>query len=154
MKKSDLVLRILEAQAAMSGNAFKRGILEILPDGKGFLRTEGYLPGNEDVYVSQSQIKRFNLRTGDVVSGQVRAPKEMERYYSLLRVEATNGEPPDISRQRKEFEKLTPIFRPKSSISKRRRTTSRRALSTWFRPSERTARPHRGAAQSRQNFAD
>ncbi|HEX8236333.1 MAG TPA: transcription termination factor Rho [Abditibacteriaceae bacterium] len=110
MKKSDLVLRILEAQAAMSGNAFKRGILEILPDGKGFLRTEGYLPGNEDVYVSQSQIKRFNLRTGDVVSGQVRAPKEMERYYSLLRVEATNGEPPDISRQRKEFEKLTPIF--------------------------------------------
>lgn len=110
MKKHDLVFRILEAQAEGSGNLFKKGILEILPDGKGFLRTEGYLPGNEDVYVSQSQIKRFNLRTGDMVSGQVRAPKEMERYYGLLRVEATNGEPPDITRSRKEFEKLTPIF--------------------------------------------
>ncbi|HEX8834228.1 MAG TPA: transcription termination factor Rho, partial [Abditibacteriaceae bacterium] len=93
-----------------SGNLFKHGILEILPDGKGFMRTEGYHPGNEDVYVSQSQIKRFNLRTGDMVSGQVRAPKEMERYYGLLRVEATNGEAPDITRSRKEFEKLTPIF--------------------------------------------
>jgi len=108
--KSDLVFKILEAQAETSGNLFKQGILEILPDGKGFLRTEGYLSGNEDVYVSQSQIKRFNLRTGDVVSGQVRAPKEMERYYGLLRVEATNGEAPDISKTRKEFEKLTPIF--------------------------------------------
>jgi transcription termination factor Rho len=110
LKKSDLVFRILEAQAETSGNSFKKGILEILPDGKGFLRTEGYLPGNEDVYVSQSQIKRFNLRTGDMVSGQVRAPKEMERYYGLLRVEATNGEAPDVTRARKEFEKLTPIF--------------------------------------------
>jgi transcription termination factor Rho len=110
MKKTDIVFRILEAQAETSGNLFKQGILEILPDGKGFLRTEGYLPGNEDVYISQSQIKRFNLRTGDMVSGQVRAPKEMERYYGLLRVEATNGEPPDITKSRKEFEKLTPIF--------------------------------------------
>jgi len=110
LKKSDLVFRILEAQAKTSGNLFKKGILEILPDGKGFLRTDGYLPGDEDVYVSQSQIKRFNLRTGDVVSGQVRAPKEMERYFSLLRVEAINGEAPDVMRTRKEFEKLTPIF--------------------------------------------
>lgn len=110
LKKNDLVFRILEAQAKTSGNLFKKGILEILPDGKGFLRTEGYLPGDEDVYVSQSQIKRFNLRTGDVVSGQVRAPKEMERYFSLLRVEAINGEAPDVMRTRKEFEKLTPIF--------------------------------------------
>ncbi|HVF84554.1 MAG TPA: transcription termination factor Rho [Abditibacteriaceae bacterium] len=110
LKKSDLVLRILEAQAEVSGNLFKKGILEILPDGKGFLRTEGYLSSNEDVYISQSQIKRFNLKTGDIVSGQVRAPKEMERYYGLLRVEACNGEAPDISKSRKEFEKLTPIF--------------------------------------------
>ena len=110
LKKGDLVFRILEAQAETSGNQFKKGILEILPDGKGFLRTEGYLPGNEDVYVSQSQIKRFNLKTGDIVSGQVRAPKEMERYFGLLRVEAINGESPENMRTRKEFEKLTPIF--------------------------------------------
>ncbi len=109
-KKSDLIFRILEAQAETSGNAFKRGILEILPDGKGFMRCDGYLPSDGDVYVSQSQIRRFNLKTGDMVSGAVRAPKEMERYHSLLRVEATNGEAPDISRTRKEFEKLTPIF--------------------------------------------
>ena len=110
LKKSDLVFRILEAQAETSGHLFKKGILEILPDGKGFLRTEGYLPGNEDVYVSQSQIKRFNLKTGDMVSGQVRPPKEMERHFGLLRVEAINGEAPDVMRTRKEFEKLTPIF--------------------------------------------
>ncbi|MDF2440333.1 MAG: transcription termination factor Rho, partial [Abditibacteriota bacterium] len=110
MKKNDLVIRVLEAQAEASGNLFKRGILEILPDGKGFMRTSGYLPGDEDVYVSQSQIKRFNLKTGDTVSGQVRPPKEMERHYGLLRVEAIDGEPPENFRQRKEFEKMTPIF--------------------------------------------
>jgi transcription termination factor Rho len=109
-KKSDLVFKILEAQAAQSGHGFKRGILEILPDGKGFMRTEGYLPGEEDVYVSQSQIKRFNLKTGDMVAGQVRAPKDMERYWGLLRVEAVNGEPNENIKTRKEFEKLTPIF--------------------------------------------
>lgn len=110
LKKNDLVFKILEAQAAQSGHGFKKGILEILPDGKGFMRTEGYLPGNEDVYVSQSQIKRFNLKTGDMVLGQVRAPKDMERYWGLLRVEAVNGEPNEAIRVRKDFEKLTPIF--------------------------------------------
>ena len=110
LAKADLVLRVLEVQAEQSGNLFKQGILEILPDGKGFLRTEGYLSSNEDVYISQSQIKRFNLKTGDIVSGPVRAPKEMERYYGLLRVDACNGEAPDVTKARKEFEKLTPIF--------------------------------------------
>lgn len=110
LKKSDLVTRILEAQAAQSGHYFKRGNLEILPDGKGFLRTEGYLPGGADVYVSQSQIKRFNLKTGDLVAGQVRAPKESERYWGLLRVEAINGASTESMKTRKEFEKLTPIF--------------------------------------------
>ncbi len=110
LKKSDLVFKILEAQAAQSGHGFKRGIMDILPDGKGFMRTEGYLPGSEDVYVSQSQIKRFNLKTGDMVSGQVRSPKDMERYWGLLRVEAINGEPNENLKVRKEFEKLTPIF--------------------------------------------
>jgi transcription termination factor Rho len=110
LKKNELVFRILEAQAETSGNLFKQGILEILSDGKGFLRTSGYLPGDEDVYVSQSQIKRFNLKTGDTVSGQVRPPKDMERHYGLLRVEAIDGEAPENMRQRKEFEKMTPIF--------------------------------------------
>lgn len=110
MKKTDLVFRILEAQAETAGHLFKKGILDILPDGKGFLRTEGYLAGNEDVYVSQSQIKRFNLKTGDMVTGMVRPPKEMERHFGLLRVEAVNGEAPDFTRIRKEFEKFTPVF--------------------------------------------
>ena len=110
LKKPGLVFRLLEVQAEASGHQFKRGILEIMSDGKGFLRTSGYLAGDEDVYVSQSQIKRFNLKTGDIVSGQVRAPKEMERHFGLLRVEAINGEPPEAMKTRKEFEKLTPIF--------------------------------------------
>lgn len=110
LKKNELVFKILEQQAENHGHQFKRGILDILPDGKGFLRTEGYLAGNEDVYVSQSQIKRFNLKTGDMVTGMVRPPKEMERHYGLLRVEAINGEAPDFSKARKEFERLTPIF--------------------------------------------
>ena len=110
MKKTDLVFKILEQQAENHGHQFKKGILDILPDGKGFLRTDGYLAGNEDVYVSQSQIKRFNLKTGDMVTGMVRPPKEMERHFGLLRVEAINGEAPDFSKARKEFEKLTPIF--------------------------------------------
>jgi transcription termination factor Rho len=108
--QKEVIHRILEAQAIAAGNLLKKGILEILPDGKGFMRCDGYLPSTEDVYVSPSQIKKFNLKTGDMVSGQVRAPKEMERYYGLLRVEACNGEAPDINRQRKDFEKLTPIY--------------------------------------------
>ena len=109
-KKDELVIGILEGQAIQAGHHFKSGNLEILPDGKGFLRTEGYLPGDADVYVSQSQIKRFNLKTGDMVSGQVRAPKEMERYWGLLRVEAINGASTEAMKSRKDFEKLTPIF--------------------------------------------
>jgi len=110
INKNDLVYKILEAQAESSGHAFRRGLLEILPDGKGFLRTNGFLPGSNDVYVSPSQIKRFNLKTGDLVSGQVRPPKDMERYAGLLRVEAISGEPTESMRHRPDFEKLTPIF--------------------------------------------
>lgn len=110
INKNDLVYKILEAQAESSGHAFRRGLLEILPDGKGFLRTNGFLPGANDVYVSPSQIKRFNLKTGDLVSGQVRPPKDMERYAGLLRVEAISGESTESMRHRPDFEKLTPIF--------------------------------------------
>ena len=108
--KETLIYALLEAQAASQNAILKRGTLEILSDGKGFLRCDGYLPADGDVYVSQSQIKRFNLKTGDLVLGTVRTPKEMERFHGLLRVEAINGLSPEEMRTRKDFEKLTPIF--------------------------------------------
>ena len=109
-EKDALIYAILEAQAHLQNAILKRGTLEILGDGKGFLRCEGYLPADGDVYVSQSQIKRFNLKTGDLVLGTVRTPKEMERFHGLLRVEAINGLSPEVMKTRKDFEKLTPIF--------------------------------------------
>ncbi len=112
MKKRDLVNRIFQQMTEANGLLFSEGVLEILPDGFGFLRLNHYLPTPDDVYVSQSQIKRFGLKTGDLVSGQVRRPKEAagERYYSLLRIEAVNGENPEVARKRKDFESLTPVF--------------------------------------------
>jgi exoribonuclease R len=91
MKKQDLILRLLRAQAEAQGYDFRGGVLEITEDGIGFLRSDHFLPGPDDIYVSQSQIRRFGLRTGDMVVGQVRPPKETEKYYGLLRVEAVNG---------------------------------------------------------------
>ena len=110
LKKQDLVFRILQAQAEQSGLIFREGILEILPDGFGFLRLRDFSPSPEDVYVSQSQIKRFGLKTGDQVSGQIRPPKDNERYFSLLRIEALNGQNPETGRSRYPFEELTPIY--------------------------------------------
>lgn len=110
LKKEDLVLRLLRAQAEEQGLIFGGGVLDVIDDGIGFLRSDHYLPGPEDVYVSQSQIRRFSLRSGDMVVGQVRPPKENERYYGLLRVEAVNGLDPDTSKARPIFERLTPIF--------------------------------------------
>ncbi len=108
-KKTDLVYKILEAHAGKSGYLFRVGLLESLPDGFGFMRLDGHSHSPEDVYVSQSQIKRFCLKTGDTVYGTVRAPKEGERYFSLLRVEAVNGRPAEVARTRKDFDKLIPI---------------------------------------------
>lgn len=110
LKKQDLILRLLRAQAEERGFIFGGGVLEIVQDGIGFLRSDHLLPGPEDVYVSQSQIRRFSLRTGDMVIGQVRPAKESEKYYSLLRVEAINGLDPEQSKARPVFERLTPIF--------------------------------------------
>jgi transcription termination factor Rho len=110
MNKRELVLSLLKAQAEQSGLIFTQGVLEMLQEGYGFLRVHGYLPSPDDVYVSQSQIKRFGLKTGDTVSGQVRPPKDSERYYSLLRVEAVNGESPEALKQRVPFDALTPIY--------------------------------------------
>ncbi len=110
MKKEDLILRLLQANAERQGLELRGGILEIVEEGIGFLRADHYLPGPNDIYVSQSQIRRFGLRTGDMVIGQVRAPKESEKYFGLLRVEAINGLDPEQAKQRPVFENLVPIF--------------------------------------------
>ncbi len=110
LKKYDLVMRLLRANAERQGFIFGGGILEIVQDNIGFLRSDHLLPGPEDVYVSQSQIRRFGLRTGDLVIGQVRPPKETEKYHGLLKVEAVNGLDPEEAKRRPIFEKLTPIF--------------------------------------------
>jgi len=109
-RKQELIMKILQAQTEQSGLIFRAGVLEIMQEGYGFLRTSGYLPGSEDIYVSPSQIKRFGLRVGDEVLGQVRAPKDNEKYFALLRVEAVNGLDPEQARSRPDFEKLTPVF--------------------------------------------
>lgn len=109
--KQELVFRILQTQTEQSGFMFGQGVLEILPDGWGFLRrNKGFSPDPEDIYVSQTQIKRFGLKTGDTVSGQVRPPKDSEKYYGLLRVEAVNGSDPENARKRVNFDDLTPIY--------------------------------------------
>lgn len=110
LKKQDLIFRVLQAQTEQQGLLFAGGVLEIVPDGYGFLRKDRFLPGNSDVYVSQSQIRRFGLRTGDWVTGQVRPPKESEKYYGLLRVEAVNGLDPEVAKRRPHFDSLTAIF--------------------------------------------
>ncbi len=110
MNKKELIFEILKANIEKEGSIFAEGVLEIMPEGFGFLRPIGYLPSRQDVYVSPSQIRRFDLKTGDYVSGQVRPPKESERYYALLRVEAINEENPDAAKERVAFEALTPIF--------------------------------------------
>jgi transcription termination factor Rho len=110
MKKQELILGLLRSEAERRGHKLRGGILDIVDDGIGFLRADKYLPGPNDIYVSQTQIKKFNLRTGDMVIGQVRAPKDSEKYYGLLRVDAVNGLNPDESKYRSNFEDLTPIF--------------------------------------------
>ncbi|TKJ16572.1 transcription termination factor Rho [Candidatus Woesearchaeota archaeon B3_Woes] len=110
VKKMDLIFKILQAETEKKGYMFSEGILEIMNEGFGFLRTGGYLPGENDIYISPSQIRRFNLSIGDLVSGQVRPPKEGERYYALLKIEAVNHEDPELSKERIDFENLTPLF--------------------------------------------
>jgi len=112
LRKQDLIFAILQAQTEKTGLIFGEGVLEILPDGFGFLRSPNYsyLPGPDDIYVSPSQIRRFNLRTGDLVTGQIRPPKESERYFALLKVEAVNHESPDSSVERPLFDNLIPYY--------------------------------------------
>ena len=110
LKKQDLILKLIQAQPEEPANTYSDGILDIVSDGFGFLRGERMLPGPDDVYVSQSQIRRFGLRTGDRIWGQIRPPKESERFFSLLRVELINGVDSETARKRPSFEQLTPIF--------------------------------------------
>ena len=111
MRKQDLIFQILKAQTEQSGFIFSEGVLEVLPDSFGFLRAPdyNYLPGPDDIYVSPSQIRKFDLQTGDTVSGQVRPPKDGERYFALIKVEAVNFEPPERAREKVFFENLTPL---------------------------------------------
>ena len=118
MRKQELIFEILKARAEKSGLIFSEGVLETLPDGFGFLRAPdyNYLPGPDDIYVSPSQIRKFDLHTGDTVSGQIRPPKDGERYFALIKVEAVNFEPPERAREKVFFENLTPLY-PQSKIS-------------------------------------
>jgi transcription termination factor Rho len=112
LRKQELIFRILEAQTEKNGLVFGEGVLEILPDGFGFLRapSSNYLPGPDDIYVSPSQIRRFDMRTGDTISGQIRPPKEGERYFALLKVEAINFENPELAKDKILFDNLTPLY--------------------------------------------
>jgi len=112
MRKQDLIFKVLQAQTEKSGLIFSEGVLECLPDGFGFLRAPeyNYLPGPDDIYVSPSQIRKFDLRTGDTISGQIRPPKEGERYFALIKVEAVNFETPEAARERIFFDNLTPLY--------------------------------------------
>jgi len=118
MRKQDLIFAILQAQTEKNGLIFGEGVLEILPDGFGFLRAPdyNYLPGPDDIYISPSQIRRFNLRTGDTVSGQIRPPKDTERYFAMLKVEMVNYEDPEVARDKILFDNLTPLY-PQERIS-------------------------------------
>src|SRR5512139_1423719 len=112
LRKQDLIFAILNAQTEKNGMIFGEGVLECLPDGFGFLRAPdyNYLPGPDDIYVSPSQIRRFNLHTGDTIQGEIRTPKEGERYFALVKVDSVNGEPPENTKHKILFENLTPLF--------------------------------------------
>jgi len=112
MRKQELIFKILETQTQQNGLIFGQGVLQVLPEGYGFLRSPdyNYLPGPDDIYVSPSQIKKFDMRTGDTISGQIRSPKDSERYFALLRVEAVNHEHPDVAKSKPFFDNLTPLY--------------------------------------------
>jgi transcription termination factor Rho len=126
LRKQELIFAILQAQTEKNGLIFGEGVLEILPDGFGFLRAPdyNYLPGPDDIYISPSQIRRFNLRTGDTVSGQIRPPKDTERYFAMLKVELVNYEDPEVARDKILFDNLTPLY-PQKRIRLEVENTSR-----------------------------
>jgi transcription termination factor Rho len=133
MRKQELIFQILKAQTEQSGFIFSEGVLEVLPDGFGFLRAPdyNYLPGPDDIYVSPSQIRKFDLQTGDTVSGQIRPPKEGERYFALIKVEAVNFEAPDQAREKLFFENLTPLYPQERLVLETPDNLSARVMDLW-----------------------
>jgi transcription termination factor Rho len=133
MRKQELIFQILKAQTEQSGFIFSEGVLEVLPDGFGFLRAPdyNYLPGPDDIYVSPSQIRKFDLQTGDTVSGQIRPPKEGERYFALIKVEAVNFEAPDQAREKLFFENLTPLYPQERIVLETPDNLSSRVMDLW-----------------------
>src|SRR6187397_297760 len=133
MRKQELIFQILQAKTEQSGFIFSEGVLEVLPDGFGFLRAPdyNYLPGPDDIYVSPSQIRKFDLQTGDTVSGQIRPPKEGERYFALIKVEAVNFEAPDQARDKLFFENLTPLYPQERIVLETPESISARIMDLW-----------------------
>jgi transcription termination factor Rho len=133
MRKQELIFQILKAQTEQSGFIFSEGVLEVLPDGFGFLRAPdyNYLPGPDDIYVSPSQIRKFDLQTGDTVSGQIRPPKEGERYFALIKVEAVNFEAPEQARDKLFFENLTPLYPQERIVLETPDNLSARVMDLW-----------------------
>ena len=133
MRKQELIFQILKAQTEQSGFIFSEGVLEVLPDGFGFLRAPdyNYLPGPDDIYVSPSQIRKFDLQTGDTVSGQIRPPKEGERYFALIKVEAVNFEAPEQARDKLFFENLTPLYPQERIVLETPENLSSRVMDLW-----------------------
>ena len=156
LRKQDLIFKILQAQSEKEGHIFAEGVLEILPDGYGFLRSPdyNYLPGPDDIYVSPSQIRKFDLKTGDTISGQVRPPQEGEKYFALVKIEAVNFESPDEARNKILFDNLTPLYpqeRLKLETGPRKYQRPRDGFAHAAR--QRPARIDRFSASRRQNHA-
>ena len=156
LRKQDLIFKILQAQSEKEGHIFAEGVLEILPDGYGFLRSPdyNYLPGPDDIYVSPSQIRKFDLKTGDTISGNVRSPHEGEKYFALVKIEAINFESPEETRNKILFDNLTPLYAQGTG-------EDGDGARAHFRPCDGPAHPrrqgtawsHRCAASHRQNHA-
>ena len=156
LRKQDLIFKILQAQSEKEGHIFAEGVLEILPDGYGFLRSPdyNYLPGPDDIYVSPSQIRKFDLKTGDSISGNVRPPHEGEKYFALVKIEAINFESPEETRNKILFDNLTPLY-PQERI-KMETTREGRQRPRHGSPDARRQRParlDRRSAPHRQNHA-
>ncbi len=156
LRKQDLIFKILQAQSEKEGHIFAEGVLEILPDGYGFLRSPdyNYLPGPDDIYVSPSQIRKFDLKTGDTISGNVRPPHEGEKYFALVKIEAINFESPEETRNKILFDNLTPLY-PQERV----KMETVRDQIRWPRHGsadadwQGTARPDRRASPHRQDGA-
>ena len=156
LRKQDLIFKILQAQSEKEGHIFAEGVLEILPDGYGFLRSPdyNYLPGPDDIYVSPSQIRKFDLKTGDTISGQVRPPHEGEKYFALVKIEAVNFESPDEARNKILFDNLTPLYpQERLKLETTRENVSARVMDLLTPHRQRAARPDRVAATRRQDHA-